>query len=115
MSFDLAFWRQESIPTAEEAAYVYDQLVDGLMGVVDESPAIDNFYQSVISVIPDLTEENMEDSPWASPLYVTGECVIAAISWSQSKEVSSLLLDLASGHGLIAYDPQEQLVHGAGE
>ncbi|UUU31463.1 hypothetical protein JIX56_16990 [Streptomyces sp. CA-210063] len=114
MSFDLIFWHQKSIPTSEEAAHVYDQLVDGLTGVVEESSAVGDFYQSVISVIPDLTEENMADSPWASPLYVTSECVIAAISWSQAKEVSTLLLDLASGHGLITYDPQEQVVHGVG-
>ncbi|MGW0846155.1 hypothetical protein ACWD26_39685 [Streptomyces sp. NPDC002787] len=115
MSFDLAFWRQETIPTSEEAAHVYDQLADGLTGVVEESSAIDAFYESVISAIPDLTEENMNDSPWASPLYVTSECVMASISWSRAKEVSSLLLDLASSHRLFAYDPQKQVVYGVSE
>ncbi|WP_371778488.1 hypothetical protein [Streptosporangium subroseum] len=112
MSFDLTFWYQKSIPTSEEAAQVYDQLTDELTGVVEESPAIEVFHQAVISAYPDLTEENMNESPWASPLYVTSECVIAAISWSRSSEVSSVLLDLASTHGLTAYDPQDQVVYG---
>lgn len=98
MSFDLIFWYQKSVSTLEEAARIYDQLTDGLTGVVEESPAIGDFHRSVISVFPDITDENMNESPWASPLYVTSECVIVAISWSRSSEVSSLLLDLASTH-----------------
>ncbi|MFE3830660.1 hypothetical protein [Streptomyces sp. NPDC059092] len=112
MSFDLIFWCQKVAPTPEEAAQVYDQLTDGITGIVEENPAIEDFHQAVISEFPDLTEENMHASPWASPLYVTGECVIAAISWSHSSEVSSALLDLASVHGLTAYDPQDQVVYG---
>lgn len=112
MSFDLIFWCQKVIPTSEEAAQVYDQLTDGLTGIVEESPAIENFRQAVISEFPDLTEESIDESPWAAPLYVTGECVIAAISWSRSSEVSSALLYLASAHGLTAYDPQDQVVYG---
>ncbi|MET7356202.1 hypothetical protein [Streptomyces mirabilis] len=115
MSFDLTFWYQKSVPTSEEAAQVYDQLTDGLTGVVEESPEIEDFHQAVVSVFPDLTEENMNESPWASPLYVTSECVIAAISWSRSSEVSSVLLDLASRYGLTAYDPQDQVVYGIAE
>jgi hypothetical protein len=113
VSFDLIFWYQKSVPTLEEAARIYDQLTDGLTGVVEESSAVDDFHRSVISVFPDLTEENMNDSPWASPLYVTGECVIVAVSWSRSGEVAPLLLELASKHGLSAYDPQDRVVYGA--
>ncbi|MFC7843492.1 hypothetical protein [Streptomyces sp. NPDC057382] len=112
MSFDLIFWYQEVAPTSGEAAQIYDQLTDGVTGIVEESSAVEDFYRAVISEFPDLSEENMEESPWASPLYVTGECVIAAISWSRSSEVSSVLLDLASTHGLTAYDPQDQVVYG---
>ncbi|MBC3987192.1 hypothetical protein H8N01_32525 [Streptomyces sp. AC536] len=112
MSFDLAFWIQKSVPTLEESAWAYDQLTDGLTGVVEEDPAVEDFRASVISAFPDLTEETMDESPWASPLYGNRECVIAAISWSRSTEVSSVLLDLASRHGLTAYDPQDQVVYG---
>ncbi|GAA1721710.1 hypothetical protein [Nonomuraea bangladeshensis] len=113
MSFDLAFWRQDSPPDQQEAAQVYDKLADGLEGVVEESPAIEAFYQAVISTFPDLAEDNMHESPWSSPMYVTQECVVVAISWSHAAEVSPILLDLAAEHGLTAYDPQDQVVHGA--
>ena len=112
MSFDLAFWHQKSVPTVEEAAQIYDQLVDGLSGVVEANSAVEDFHKAMISVFPDLAEENMDESPWTSPLYVTSECVIATISWSRSGEVPSVLLDLASRHGLTTYDPQEQAVYG---
>lgn len=112
MSFDLLFWYQEVVPSSGEAAQIYDQFTDGVTGIVEESSAVGDFYQAVISEFPDLSDESMEESPWASPLYVTGECVIAAISWSRSNEVSSVLLDLASTHGLTVYDPQGQVIYG---
>ncbi len=111
MSFDLIFWHQNSTPHPEEAARIYDQLTDGLTGVVAASPAIENFHRAVLSEFPDLSEDNMSDSPWASPLYATDECIIASISWSRSHDVSSTLLELASRYGLTAYDPQDQVVH----
>jgi hypothetical protein len=110
VSFDLAFWRQESVPTLEEAAQVYDQLTDGLEGVVGEDPKVREFYQALTAVYPDLTDENMDTSPWTSPLYETRECVIAAISGSRSSEVAPILLGLSSRFGLTAYDPQNQIV-----
>ncbi|QYC39494.1 hypothetical protein Nocox_09370 [Nonomuraea coxensis DSM 45129] len=113
MSFDLAFWWQDSPPNREEAAQVYDKLTDGLEGVVEESPAIEAFYQAVISMFPDLAEDNTHDSPWSSSIYVTQECVIVAISWSRAGEISSILLELAAKHGLTAYDPQDHVVHEA--
>lgn len=113
VSFDLAFWFQESAPALEEAAQVYDKLTDGETGVVGEDPTVEDFHQAVISVFPDLVEENMNESPWAAPIYATSECVIVAISWSRSREVSSVLLNLASKYGVIAYDPQDQVVYGA--
>ncbi|MCP2331284.1 hypothetical protein [Actinoalloteichus caeruleus] len=112
MSFDLIFWYQKEIPTTEEAAQIYDQLTDGATGIVEESVTIENFYRSIISKFPDLDEENMKESPWASPLYFTSKCVIATISWSRSREVFPVLLDLASTHGLTMYDPQDRVVYG---
>lgn len=111
MSFDLIFWCQKLVPTPEEAAQVYDQLTDGIAGV-EESPAVEEFHQAVTLTYPDLDDDNMHESPWASPLHVTNECVIAAISGSRAGEVSPVLLDLAATRGMVAYDPQNQVVYG---
>jgi len=111
MSFDLAFWHENGPTTPESAAQIYDQLTDGEVGVVEPGPQIAHFYDDVVAALPDLTEDNMEDSPWASPVYRTPECVIVAISWSQSEPVSQFLLALAGKHGLTTYDPQDRVVH----
>jgi hypothetical protein len=111
MSFDLTFWYEKDPSTPEEAFQIYDQLTDGETGVVESSTAIDEFFSEVVSLYQDLTEENMEESPWTAPLYRTSECVIANITWSRHKELKDVLLDLANKRGLTAYDPQDRLVH----
>jgi hypothetical protein len=87
VSFDLIFWYEDGRSTPEEAFEIYDKLTDGETGIVEVSPAIDDFFADVLSVYPNLTEENMEESPWTSPVYRTPECVIATIAWSQHQEV----------------------------
>lgn len=111
MSFDLTFWSAKEPVTEEAAARIYDELTDGLAGVVDESPAIESFFNDVVAVYPDLVEENMEEAPWASAIYHNAECVITAISWSRHQEVAQVLIDLANRHGLTAYDPQDRVIH----
>ncbi|MCG5216435.1 hypothetical protein [Streptosporangium sp. KLBMP 9127] len=111
MSFDLAFWYEKEVPDADGAARIYDQFTDGLTGVAEERGEIDRFYQDIVSIFPDITEGNMRESPWASPLYRTSECVIAAISWSRRDELVPTLLTLAGRYGLTAYDPQDQTVY----
>jgi len=110
MSFDLTFWYEGDRSTPEEAFQIYDQLTDGEMGVVAASAAIDGFFADVVSVYQDLTEENMEESPWTAPIYHTPECVIVNIAWSVHKEVNDALIDLANKHGLTTYNPQDRLV-----
>jgi predicted nucleic acid-binding protein len=114
MSFDLAFWYEKEPSDGDRAFQIYDQLTDGESDVVESSRAVDEFYAEVVSVYRDLTEENMEVSPWTSRLYHTPECVIATISWSRHKEVAFELLDLATKHGLTTYDPQNRRVHHPG-
>jgi hypothetical protein len=111
MSFDLAFWYEKAPSDAERAFQIYDRLTDGESDVVQSSPAIDEFHAEVVSIHQDLTEENMEASPWTSRLYRTSECVIATIAWSRHQEIAAALLELANKHGLTTYDPQNRNVH----
>jgi hypothetical protein len=110
MSFDLAFWSHADADG--DAADIYDRLTDGLTGVVTEAPReIDAFLADIVAVYPDITDENMHESPWAAGLDYNDECLIATISWSRSDEVSNFLLSLAQKHGLAAYDPQSEVLH----
>lgn len=53
----------------------------------------------------------MHASPWAVPLYVMPECVIAAISWGRRvDDVVPVLLGLAARRGLTTYDPQRRVI-----
>jgi hypothetical protein len=111
MSFDLAFWHETQPSDAERAYEIYDRLTDGETGVAESHPAVDEFYREVLSVYADITEENAEESPWASSPYRNDECVVAAIAWSRHEEVGAALIELADKHGLTAYDPQDRVVH----
>jgi hypothetical protein len=63
MSFDLAFWRRGDADG--DAADIYDRLTDGLSGVVAEALLeINAFLADIVRVYPDITEENMHESPW---------------------------------------------------
>ncbi|MGN9908878.1 hypothetical protein ACTMTJ_15150 [Phytohabitans sp. LJ34] len=68
------------------------------------------FYDEVVGIFGDLTEENAEESPWTSPLYRNEECVIANIAWSRHREVAPMLVELAAKYGLTSYDPQDRIV-----
>jgi hypothetical protein len=111
MSFDLTFWYESEPSSPERAAQIYDQLADEELGIVERNHALDEFYQEVISVYEDITEENAEESPWTSPVYHNDECVIANIAWSRHKEVGPALIAMAARHGLTSYDPQDRVVH----
>ena len=115
MSFDLCFWWEKASSTPERAAEIYDQLTDGDTGVVESATAVDDFFVEIVELFGDLTEENIKDSPWMSPVYRTPECVIVAIAWSRREDVGNALFGIANKHGLTVYDPQEQKVHQSAE
>lgn len=110
MSFDLAFWREDPVPSPADAAVTYDRLAEGEEGVVAPDGAVGRFLADVVAAYPDLVEDNMDISPWASPIYSNAECVLVAISWSRAAELAPALRQIATRHGLLTYDPQEQQV-----
>ncbi|MFF7473473.1 hypothetical protein [Streptomyces sp. NPDC008092] len=111
MSYDLAFWYEEEEIDAEVAYQKYDAMTDGESGVVAENPRVSDFRRDVLRAYPDLSEQNAEHSPWSSPVYSNGECVLVAIAWSRKDEIAAPLVSLAQDHGLVTYDPQKQKVY----
>jgi hypothetical protein len=117
MSFDLAFWYE--IPPDADPGDAYVRFLDGLTGVGTPTEEIDRFYQDVTAVYPDLEivgEDDVDvfeedDSPWAAGIDRTEECMVVAISWSRRDEVTPVLLRLAHEHGLVAYDPQQEVLY----
>lgn len=111
VSFDLVYWYENAQSTPGRAAEIYDRLADGEEGVVPRVPAIDDFFAEIVAMFGDLTEDGIEESPWAARLYRTPECVIVNLAYSRSEEVAPVLRSSASKHRLTAYDPQNQQVH----
>jgi hypothetical protein len=116
MSFDLAFWYESEPSSPQQAAQIYDQLTDEdeKVGVVERNPALNDFYQEVISTYGDLTEditENADETPWTAQVDFNGEYVITPIAWSRHREVSLALIAIAARHGLTSYDPQDRIIH----
>ncbi|MFC7502825.1 hypothetical protein [Nocardioides sp. GCM10030258] len=114
MSFDLAFWWEKPTPSTSSAAATYGRLVEGELTVTEtaRNAALDvaSFYTEVTAAYPEICEENMNSSPWASAIYKTDECVIVAISWSRADELTPVLCDMALRHGLTTFDPQSSSV-----
>ncbi|WP_221320971.1 hypothetical protein [Actinoplanes sp. L3-i22] len=112
MSFDLAIWRQTTMIDPDQAFHIYDQLTDGIAGVVEASLDVSNFYDAVMEAYPDADDEtDDDDSPWASEVYRTEECVLLAISWSRKGELKDFVLRTAGEKGLAVYDPQSRAIY----
>jgi hypothetical protein len=105
MSFDLAFWRSsdgDGVPSE-----LYEQMMDEAVDVVAEAPEqLAALVADITARYPEITGENMEESPWASEFDLTDEYLVVAISGSRSAEVAPFLVPLAHKHGLVVYDPQ---------
>ena len=110
MSFDLAVWHYDGDLDPERAQEIYEGILEELPGIVAENEAVTQFHDNVVSVFPDLTAENMEQSVWSAPIYSSSSFFVANISWSKQALVSQALIALARKHGLICYDPQAREV-----
>jgi hypothetical protein len=108
MSYDMAFWHEADAVNAVEAHRKYDAMTEGDSGVTTESVKVADFHNDVLRVYPELTLNNEHESPWTSPVYYNGECVLVAISWSRKDQVVESLIAMAQNRGVLAYDPQKE-------
>ncbi|WP_143230035.1 hypothetical protein [Actinophytocola xanthii] len=113
MSFDLAFWYEDVPSTAEQALEIYERLgEEGENGVVTSAPEVERFFAEVVKTYGDMTEENLDESPWSASPYGTAEYVIVNISFSRVQEVVPVLEQLAAKHRVSMFDPQNrEIIH----
>jgi hypothetical protein len=116
MSFELAVWYEPvpiSVATADEK---YGRLCeqDGEEGAVPR-PEVAAFYRDLVDRYPELdsltAEEAEEHSPWTAELGVAESSVLMSVIWRYSQQVLDFVRELAAQHGLVCFDPQENLVH----
>jgi hypothetical protein len=110
MSFDLAVWRSETIPSDGEAGETYLLLCDDMCGGGPVEPGVEELYTELTRRYPEIDsvpEEEVDDCPWSVQLNRSGHDVIMSAVWSRSDEIRAFVLDLAKKYGLILYDPQK--------
>jgi hypothetical protein len=112
-AFYLGVWACLTPISSEEAAHQYQLLKDvGSERRFDDK--VYAFYSRLSSLYPEvetLSEEELDDSPWASSMEVSGSHVIMAIVPKQSEKVFPLVLALAEENGLVCFDPQAGKVY----
>lgn len=95
--------------TANQAERICHQLAEGDQFATTPSPRIFEFAGELIERYPrleDLDLVGLEDSPWRMSPDVSSERVILCMGFAQAAEISPEILELASRHGLVCYDPQ---------
>lgn len=114
MSYDLAVWEGERPADDRAAGKVFSALCDRYLDtevVFPATPAVDAFVADVLSHWPDLTEDNLETSPWVVSGMAgsaRGPIFYFPIRRNMADEVMAYAADLAKRMGLVCYDPQER-------
>jgi hypothetical protein len=97
----------------QEAAHQYQLLKDvGSERRFDDK--VYAFYSRLIGLYPEvetLSEEELDGSPWACSMEVSGSHVIMAIVLEQFEKVIPQVLALAEENGLVCFDPQAGQVY----
>jgi hypothetical protein len=117
MSYDLAVWYPSRVLSDKEALEQYYELCDENIAGLEPHPAIEDFYQELSSVHPEIDnvpEDKFGDfdfSPW-SVAHDRSDChILMACVWSHADYVHDLVLKLAKKHGLAVSDPQLTKIH----
>ena len=112
-AFYLGVWACLTPISSEEAAHQYQLLKDlGSERRFDDK--VHAFYSRLIGLYPEvetLSEEELDDSPWACGMEVSGSHVIMAIVPEQYEKVVPQVLALAEQNGLVCFDPQAGKVY----
>ncbi len=117
MSFDLGVWNTKKRLTDEQAGALYIQLCESKFEGVTPHPAVDAFYEELISKFPEIDtipEDRIDDHdycPWSCALDRSPGHVIMPCVWPQAENVERTVSALAKKHGLAMYNPQESKVY----
>lgn len=111
MSYDLCVFLADSPLTDDDAGERYQALV-GVDGIVmDElNPAVAAFLADLKARHPDIDEvpeSEVADNPWSGGFDVGHDHVAMTIRPARAPEINPFVLELATRHGLVCFDPQD--------
>jgi hypothetical protein len=111
MSYDLAFWEGAPPRSDEEAAGIYQQVMDALEeeGGLPPTPAVEALVRGLETRWP----IGPADSPWATfPLGddASGNALYVNLTFETQESVIDTMASMAHGLGVVSYDPQREIV-----
>ena len=112
--FYLGAWSSKGAISDKDAAKQYAALLEGKEVSQSWDAAVYRFLTQLTELYPDietLPEEKADDSPWACSLEVSDGHVIMALRLERYTSVFPVVMQLASHHGLVCFDPQNFKVH----
>ena len=113
-SFYLGVWKSLTVISDEEAGRQYGVLRKIQAAADGFNAEVYAFYSRLIGLYPEidlLSEDELDDSPWASSPEMSGTHVIMAIVAEKIEKVVPQILGLAEQHGLVCFDPQAGQVY----
>ncbi|NES14895.1 MULTISPECIES: hypothetical protein [Micromonospora] len=115
MSFDLFVWHEPTPISAAEARAKLDRWGDDDRGVFAAHPAVLRFHEALLRRFPaleDLTEQDIDAlGVWSMTPDRSDSIVVASCVWSRADEVWDAVVDLATEHGLVCYEPGYHLLN----
>lgn len=113
MTYDLAVWEGDRPSSDTEAGDIHETLYKRYNESDEDiapTPSITKFVETLLQRWPDLGENDDFEPPWAAgPLIneANGPYIYFAMSWSWAAEAAAYAAQVATGLGLVCYDPQD--------
>jgi hypothetical protein len=114
MSYDLYVWHETTPITAAGAAAKLDELDERDAAGFEAHATVAAFYAELLARFPAL--ESIEDDAlevlgvWSRTPEASDRLIAMSIGWRHVAEVAPTVRALAGEHGLICYDPQDNVV-----
>ena len=114
MSFYLGVWKSLTAISDDEAAGEYRVLSEGKSAPAGFDNQVYAFYSRLTDLYPEidlLPEAELDASPWACAIDMSGSHVIMAILPEKTESVVPKVLALAEQHELVCFDPHAGKVY----
>ncbi len=113
-NFYLGVWHSRTAISDDEARRQYSLLSDGKSAPGKFDSQVYAFYSRLTERYPEIdmiAESDIDTSPWACAIEMSGGHVIMAIRSEEAEGLVPDLLRLAGQHELVCFDPQAGKVH----
>jgi hypothetical protein len=112
MGLDLYVWHEAEPISADAARAKLDRWADGDTAVFAHRGEVTRFRDALLQRYP--AREDLPDprrGVWSVTPARSDQVVVASCGWLSAAEVSAAVIDLATEHGLVCYEPGSRILH----